>query len=45
VFGAPWVKQAQLPPGQQDYMRSSWISVIAAPVATSNAARAKNWFR
>jgi hypothetical protein len=45
VFGAPWVKQAQLPPGQQDYMRSSWINVIAAPVATSNAARAKNWFR
>jgi len=37
----PLVKQD---PVQQAYVRSSRIGVIRAPIATSNAARAKSWF-
>jgi hypothetical protein len=40
----PLVKQVQVPPGHQDYMRSGRIRVTSAAIATSLVARAKSWF-
>jgi hypothetical protein len=45
VQRVPLVKQDRVQPVQRAYMRSSRIDVIRAPIATSNAARAKSWFR
>ena len=42
VQPVPLVKQDRVQPGQQAYMRSSRIDVTRAPIATSNAARAKS---